>query len=65
MGEQKTLEFSLTVDEFDLLLLMMGLAASCVMRHGNKEVAYAFMRLVNRVNENNPNFVPYEIPATP
>lgn len=63
--EQKTVrfEFSLTPDEFDLLLLMAGVATGATMRQGDKEMAYGFLRFVNRLNENNPNFTPYEIPC--
>lgn len=61
-GEQKTLEFSLTPDEFDLLLSMAGVATGFMMAQGKKRLAYSFVRLVNRLNENNPDFTPYTIP---
>jgi len=57
----KDITFSLTPDEFDSLLLMAGYAIGAAFPD-NRKLAYAFLRLANRLNEGNPNWTPYQIP---
>jgi hypothetical protein len=54
--------FALTQEEFDVLLLALGYATGAAMRDFNSDMACRFMRLANRVNQNNPNWKPYILP---
>jgi hypothetical protein len=49
----------LTQDEHDLLLMMQGYAMSAAIQAGNTDLARRFLTLTNRLNSDNPNFVPY------
>jgi hypothetical protein len=51
----------LSRDEFDTLLLALGYATGAADRDGNRRFFYAFMRITNAVNRDNPNFTPYAI----
>jgi hypothetical protein len=57
-----SITITLTADEFDLLLLMMGQATGAAMGAGHRSLGYRFLRLANRINEGNPRWRPYEIP---
>lgn len=52
----------LTDDEFSQLLLMCGYAAGAAAKGEERLLAYSFIHLANRINQNNPNWTPYEIP---
>ena len=52
----------LTDDEFNKLLLLFGYATGAAMVRDQKSLAYGFLALANRINQNNPNWIPYEIP---
>jgi hypothetical protein len=52
----------LSVQEYEDLVLMLGLAAG-VANRGCKEFFYRCLRIANKVNEHNPNWTPYEVPA--
>lgn len=64
-GKKKPAQFtfSLTPDEFSLLLLMAGMATGCMFQQESPKLAYRFVRLANRLNENNPHWSPYAIPS--
>jgi len=46
-------------EEFDVLMIALGIAAGS--RIGQRESAREIFRLVNTINEGNPDFTPYEI----
>lgn len=49
----------LTSDQFDSLLLQLGYAAGAATLRG--EPLHRFLRLVNAINEGNPDWTPYEV----
>jgi hypothetical protein len=51
----------LTDDESSLLIIAMGLAGVASCEH-NIELFYDLMRLANKVNLNNPRWIPYKVP---
>lgn len=52
---------TLTDDEFDNLLIMAGFATGAAMKQEDKRLANSFLRLVNSINRDNPNWAPYNI----
>lgn len=48
-------------EEHDRLICMMGYAVGAAMRQ-DSDLGWGWIRLVNRLNEGNPDFVPYKIP---
>lgn len=59
-GDKVTLEMSL--DDWERLLFMAGMAIGDAHRRSDMRAFYAELGVVNRINEGNPNFTPYEIP---
>jgi hypothetical protein len=57
----KKVTLELPIADFELLLLMMGIAIGAAW--DNKPMARSFVRLTNRLNKDNPNFQPYKIPG--
>jgi len=55
------MNFTLTIEEYQMLLMALGTATGAVSKT-NPQLARAFLRLANRVNENNPAWRPYGIP---
>jgi hypothetical protein len=53
---------TLTYDEYERLLLVMGYAVGAAFSHGDQQMAYGFVDLINRVNKDKPHFQPYAIP---
>jgi hypothetical protein len=54
--------FTLTLGEYDRLLLMMGFAVGAAFNDKSYRLAYQFVDLSNRINRNNPHWTPYQIP---
>ena len=54
----------LSADDFQLLLLALGIATGDCVRQGRSEMAHSLVRLANKVNQNNPNWTPYVIPSS-
>lgn len=52
----------LTRDEYETLLLMLGFATGAAVKENNNKLAVSFLRLANKINENNPRWIRYEIP---
>jgi len=52
----------LSVNDYETLLLMLGFAAGAVSRESHQNIFWRWVALVNRINEGNPQFTPYEIP---
>lgn len=59
-----TVRITLTRDEFDLLLLSLGIAAGMA-SEDNPKLFRSIFRLVNAINDGNPNFTPYQIDPEP
>ncbi len=51
---------TLTADDFDMLLLSLGMAAGVCLRDGRKGLALKVIELSNKVNVNNPRWIPYD-----
>lgn len=56
--------FTLSESDYDRLLIMMGYAVGAAIQQDRK-LAHSFIELVNIVNKDNPNFIPYELPKGP
>lgn len=54
---------TLTEDDYQALLLMMGFALGTALHQGDHQLLCGFVRLLNRINEHHPTFRPYEIPG--
>jgi hypothetical protein len=48
-------------DDFDLLLLAVGMATGIAIKNGDRRMANCLMRFANHVNRHNLNWVPYEV----
>jgi hypothetical protein len=48
----------MTREEYNLLLIALGYATGAAK---NLDLQQAFLRLVNMINEGNPNYTPYEV----
>ncbi len=51
---------ALSQDDFETLLLSLGMAAGVCLRDGIKGLALRIIELSNTVNENNPHWIPYD-----
>jgi hypothetical protein len=60
-----TINVTLTPSEHSMFLFMCGYACGAVDRDGNPRLFWNFVHVVNRLNEGNPNYTPYEIPTIP
>jgi hypothetical protein len=54
---------TLSRDDWMMLLLAMGTATGLALKDGHP--SRPWFELVNRVNEGNPNFTPYEVSPSP
>lgn len=52
----------LTQDEFESLLIALGVAVGTFMKQKDWAEVHRLMRLANAINRNNPNWTPYEVP---
>jgi hypothetical protein len=52
----------LTQDEFENLLVALGVATHSFMRQHDEQGTCRVMRLANAVNRNNPNWTPLQVP---
>lgn len=55
-------EVSLSRDEYNQLLLLMGYAIGAAHTQGDMGLHADFIHLANRLNRNNPYWVPYRLP---
>ncbi|HEY2351066.1 MAG TPA: hypothetical protein VGH83_01065 [Candidatus Acidoferrum sp.] len=53
------LNFSLTREQFDMLLLVMGMAVGAAMKNNDVDLALRIFDFANLVNKDNPNWTPY------
>lgn len=60
--ENGLVHVTLKNQEFDLLLMGIGMAAGLVSLEGNKPLFRQLTRLANAVNDGNPDFNPYDVP---
>ena len=56
-------KIELTRGEFELLLLALWMAVGTAIRSENPGLAQRLLHLADRVNANNPNWLPYELEA--
>jgi hypothetical protein len=54
--------FTLTRDQYETLLVALGYAAGAAVAREEHKLFFAFLRLTNEINKNNPNYRPYEVP---
>lgn len=57
----RMVQLTMTDDDYDNLLLLMGAAAGSSARTGDNPQVRKIFGLVNRLNDGNPNFKPYEV----
>ena len=58
----KKIEVELSEREYTNLLLLLGFAVGAAEREGMREFYRQFTHLANRLLENNPEFMPIELP---
>jgi hypothetical protein len=46
-------------DDKVLFLMMQGFATGAAIRNGDRDLALKFLALTNKLNSDNPNFIPY------
>lgn len=51
----------LSPDQFDGILIALGYALGFAQDSGNVEYVQCWLRLVNQINQGNPNYTPYEV----
>jgi len=56
--------FELSREDYQTLLLALGMAAGTASREGDDRLFRAFTRLANTVNKDNPDWTPYEVPTS-
>ena len=59
--EGDTVRIEISLDQFEMLLLTLGLATGAAYRNGYRNQAHDVMRLANAINEGNSNWTPYEV----
>jgi hypothetical protein len=55
--------FTLTREQYDALLIALGMAAATAHSNHYEQLFVRLLRLANEINKNNPNWQPYELPA--
>ena len=58
--EKDRVVIDMSRDDFDMLLLVLGLAAGG--QFDDRVFFWRVMKLANTINEGNPRYTPYEIP---
>ena len=58
----ETVTLTMTADDYANLMVNLGLAAGTASRDGSSALLYRQLALANRLNADNPNWTPYEIP---
>jgi hypothetical protein len=48
-------------DQFNTLLLALGMATGCAHKQADAPMAFSFFCLVNAINDGNPDFTPYNV----
>lgn len=61
-GPRVTLEMS--SDDYGAILVLLGVATGVLSQQGDMKGFWAAIGVINRINEGNPSFRPYEIPET-
>lgn len=61
----KTVNITLSDADYDLLLMLVGFGTGAAFQRKDIPLANGFLALVNRMNEGNPDFRPYDIPQSP
>ena len=53
----------ITQEEWDELIGALGYVCGTSLRKQDTEMAQRVLRIANRLNAGNPDFIPYEVPA--
>lgn len=56
---------TLTRQEFESLLLVVGFAGGYALRDQNTSIFRLSVRCANAVNRDNPGYMPYDVPEAP
>lgn len=61
---EKVLKLTLTCtrDEWNSMMMMLGLVMGTITRQGMNDLGWNFLAFVNKLNADNPEFHPYQIP---
>ena len=59
---QPSHEISLSREDFESLLLALGMATGLCFREGQERMAYRIVQLTNTINAGNPGYRPYNVP---
>jgi hypothetical protein len=51
----------LTPNELETMQLMLGMATGAAIECRGRKLAMSFIRLANKLNEGNKNWIPYEV----
>ncbi len=57
-----TITIEMSRSDYDMLLVILGRGAGVASRDSHKKNLWQFMDFVNRLNNGNPHWIPYEIP---
>lgn len=57
-----TITLQVSREDYDRLLLALGMAAACARRDLDESAFWSLIDLANRLNTGNPRFTEYEIP---
>jgi hypothetical protein len=60
--EEDTITLTLSTDDYTGLMMFAGMLLSCLDRKADKIWFWRWVKLVNRMNEGNPHYRPYETP---
>jgi hypothetical protein len=54
-------EITLSRDDYNSLIFALGYAMGAAMKENETKMANSFIALVNRINEGNPDYIPYKV----
>jgi hypothetical protein len=57
-----SLSVTLTQAEYESLLFLLGMAMGTATKEKMTRLSYTCLRLMNKINEGNPNYTPYWVP---
>jgi hypothetical protein len=55
------MKIELSREDYEVLLLALGIATGVSMRDENRELANRILALTNTVNKDNPDWTPYDV----
>lgn len=57
--DEQTVTLTMSVGEYEELLVFLGYAGGAMLKNGD-DLFQVYLKFVNRLNEGNPRFTPYE-----